>query len=339
MTMWMVRAEVDNRLYQPFLEKGIVAIGWAKIGDLNQYRSREQLRSAVKLSWPNWKQQAQINAAGMLHRFATQIKIGDGVVTYNKQQRVYAVGTISGEYHHDPSFDSHNPNIRKVQWSNQEISRDEFSTATRNTLGSTLTLFLLSNEAEKEIRTVSEILSHPATDVQSKINVEPDDLVPEEEDLLHDIEAKSIEFIKDRIVKLNWSDLQELVAGLLRAMGYKTRVSPAGVDRGKDIVASPDGFGFEDPRIFVEVKHRPRTAIGSQDIRSFLGGRHASDKGLYVSTGGFSKDANYEAERANIPVTLMDLDALVEVLLENYEKMDTEAQRLIALKRVYWPLT
>lgn len=50
--------------------------------------------------------------------------------------------------------------------------------------------------------------------------------------------------------------MQDLVAGLLRAMGYKTRVSPSGPDRGKDIVASPDGFGFESPRIVVEVKHR-----------------------------------------------------------------------------------
>jgi restriction system protein len=47
--------------------------------------------------------------------------------------------------------------------------------------------------------------------------------------------------------------MQQLVAGILRAMGYKTQISPPGVDRGKDIVASPDGFGFEHPRIVVEV--------------------------------------------------------------------------------------
>ena len=36
-------------------------------------------------------------------------------------------------------------------------------------------------------------------------------------------------------------------------------------------------------------------AMGAQEIRSFLCGRHPGDKGLYVSTGGFSKDAHYEA--------------------------------------------
>jgi restriction system protein len=131
--------------------------------------------------------------------------------------------------------------------------------------------------------------------------------------------------------------MQELVAGLLRAMGYKTKVSPLGPDRGKDIVASPDGFGFESPRIVVEVKHRGG-AMGAAAIRSFLGGRHPDDKGLYVSTGGFSKDAYYEAERASIPLTLMTLDDLVEALIANYECIDVEAQRLVPLKRVYWPV-
>ncbi|MBB5192286.1 putative Mrr-cat superfamily restriction endonuclease [Silvimonas terrae] len=130
--------------------------------------------------------------------------------------------------------------------------------------------------------------------------------------------------------------MQELVAGVLRAMGYKTRISPSGSDRGKDIVASPDGLGFEDPRIVVEVKHRA-AAMGSQEIRSFLGGRHDNDRGLYVSTGGFTKDARYEAERARIQVTLMDLDDLVRSIIEHYERMDIDTQRLVPLRKLYWP--
>lgn len=85
------------------------------------------------------------------------------------------------------------------------------------------------------------------------------------------------------------------------------------------------------------MKHRT-AAMGSQEIRSFLGGRHDNDKGLYVSTGGFTKDARYEAERARIPVTLLDLDDLVKSLLEHYERMDIAMQRLIPLRKLYWPV-
>jgi restriction system protein len=116
--------------------------------------------------------------------------------------------------------------------------------------------------------------------------------------------------------------MQQVIAVLLRAMGYKTRISPQGPGRGKGIIASPDGFGFEPPRIIVEVKHR-REAMGANEIRSFIGGRHKDDKGLYVSTGGFSKEARYEADRSSIPLTLLDLNDLAREITDHFEKMDS----------------
>jgi len=215
-------------------------------------------------------------------------------------RRVYSVGTVTGGYSFDQKY-TETPHIRAVKWDAKEVSRDALSLATRNSLGSSLTQFQLSLDGETDIvRAMSGApLDEQANDTEAS------------EDLLEDIAARSSEFIKDKIVRLEWDEMQELVAGILRAMGYKTRVSPPGADRGKDIVASPDGFGFEDPRIVVEVKHRPRNSMGAPEIRGFLGGRHPGDKGLYVSTGGFSKDALYEAERANIPVGLIEREGAV----------------------------
>src|SRR4029079_3922832 len=101
----------------------------------------------------------------------------------------------------------------------------------------------------------------------------------------------------------------ELVAGILRAMGYRTTVSEPGPDRGVDVFASPDGLGLQEPRIFVEVKHRTG-AMGADVLRSFLRGRRTRDLCLYVSTGGFTKEARYEADRANVPLTLITLPKL-----------------------------
>jgi restriction system protein len=117
-------------------------------------------------------------------------------------------------------------------------------------------------------------------------------------------------------------------------MGYRTTVSPRGADRGVDIFASPDGLGLEEPRIFVEVKHRPNQSMGAQDVRSFLGGRSSNDKCLYVSTGGFTKDARYEADRSNIPLRLLTLVDLRRLLVEHYENMDEEVRSLIPLRRI-----
>ena len=157
-----------------------------------------------------------------------------------------------------------------------------------------------------------------------------------DEDPLLGMEALAFERIKDKINSLDWDEMQNLVAGVLRSMGYKTQVSPAGADRGKDIIASPDGFGFENPRIVVEVKHR-KAQMGSQELRSFIGGRHKDDRGLYVSTGGFTKEARYEADRSTIPLTLWSLDDLVRALISNYDQVDIETKLLVPLKQTSLP--
>ena len=329
MTMWMVRAESDSSLFQPFISDGVVAIGWAEVGDLHAFASRDEILAEVRRQYPEWKKGAHIASASMLRRLSREIQPNDGVITYDRVRRVYAVGTIKGDYQHAADFNPDYPNVRQVEWTATEVPRDRLSTTTKNTLGSTLTLFRIPESAEHDILSVAQGGGEAPPANQQ---------IEEEENLLEDIEARSLEFIKDRVVHLDWEDMQELVAGLLRAMGYKTRISTVGPDRGKDIVASRDGFGFESPRIVAEVKHRPNSSMGSQEIRSFVGGRHADDKGLYVSTGGFTQDARYEAERAKVPVTLLGLDELVKALIDNYENMDAEAQRLVPLRRVYWPI-
>jgi len=77
--------------------------------------------------------------------------------------------------------------------------------------------------------------------------------------------------------------------------------------------------------------------MGSKEIRSFLAILRNGEKGVYVSTGGFSKDAKYEGERANIPITMLDLDDLVDLVIQYYDEFDTETRLLIPLTKLYWP--
>ena len=58
-------------------------------------------------------------------------------------------------------------------------------------------------------------------------------------------------------------------------------------------------------------------------MRSFIGGLRAGDRGLYVSTGGFTKEARYEADRANVPIRLLDLDGFVRHYVVVPEKLRT----------------
>jgi restriction system protein len=150
-----------------------------------------------------------------------------------------------------------------------------------------------------------------------------------------EVKAKADELIGDLISKNDPYDLQELVAGLLQAMGYRTRVSPPGPDHGVDIVAHPDALGFESPRIKVQVKHRGAAASGP-DIRNLVGTLSHEEKGLFVSTGGFSKDARTEAEKGS-RVTLVDSDDLVDLITEYYDKIDSDYKSLLPLRKVWVP--
>lgn len=77
--------------------------------------------------------------------------------------------------------------------------------------------------------------------------------------------------------------------------------------------------------------------MGAQQIRSFIGGLRATDRGLYVSTGGFTREARYEAARSNIPIRLLDLDSFVRLYVEIYDRADVDTRTLLPLVRIWWP--
>lgn len=324
---WMIRAGEGGFAVSDFKELGLVAIGWPELGQLKSGEAKAHIEEALLKAYPGQSRGYYAMSASQIDRFINHIKKGDRAVTYDSARRVYHYGTIESDALYDAGKIAELPRYRKVKWE-AEISRDDLTSGTKNRLGGISTLFLIATESAEELAALAK--GKPIAPAQN--TEEPE---TETEVLAENVRKQSEELIKDRIVRLLPEQMEELVAGLLRAMGYKTRITPKGADRGVDILASRDGFGFEPPRIVVEVKHR-KESMGSQEIRSFLGGRHKDDKGLYVSTGGFTKDARYEADRAQIPLTLIDIDALVQAVIEHYENFDNETKRLLPLTKIYW---
>lgn len=134
-------------------------------------------------------------------------------------------------------------------------------------------------------------------------------------------------------------DFQYLVADLLRAMGYHVAwVSPPGKDGGVDIVAHTDPLGTRPPWIKVQVK-RVVQKVDLNTIKSFAAVLDDDDVGLFVSAGGFTKDADeYARSHAKRRMTLVDLDRLVDLWTEFYGKLDDTGRRRLPLTPV-WFLT
>ncbi|MEK3796028.1 restriction endonuclease [Paenibacillus sp. FSL R7-0204] len=337
--MWLVRAGESAYLIDEFKGKNAVAIGWEELGNINAVKTLQEMKKLLKVKYPEYKD-GKINiTAGQIFRFVSDFKIDDLVITYNPEERLYYIGKIHSNYEYKPGYITDQPHIRRVNWEGT-VSRDVLSASARNTLGSIMTIIAIPNDVQKELlkqmvtgQMEGNQPSHPLDFVQVETEEEAEEL----DQIKDDVIEKSNEFIKDKIAKLSWEQMEEFVAGVLRGMGYKTRITPKGPDRGRDILASPDGLGLEEPRIIAEVKHR-KERMGANEIRSFTGGLRGKDRGIYMSSGGFTKEAKYEADRSNIPITLIDLNLLAELVTQYYDQFDSETRTLVPLRKIYWPL-
>lgn len=149
------------------------------------------------------------------------------------------------------------------------------------------------------------------------------------------MESNAREGIKKYIISKGPYEFQELVAALLRAMGYHTPfIAPKGKDGGIDIIAYLDPLGAQTPRIKVQVKHKPDTAIGPADVRALSGVLKAGDIALFVTSGTYTADARNAATTNDKFIRLIDGELFIDMWQEYYDKMTDEDKNRLPLKRI-----
>lgn len=132
-------------------------------------------------------------------------------------------------------------------------------------------------------------------------------------------------------------EFQELVASLIRAMGYFVGwVAPPGKDGGVDIIAYSDPLGTKPPRIKIQVK-RQESRVNVDGLRSFMAVLAHDDVGIFVNAGGFTKDAEDEARTQQVRrVSLINLERLVELWVEHYAQIEAASKRRLQLQPIYF---
>ena len=152
---------------------------------------------------------------------------------------------------------------------------------------------------------------------------------------LEQLESNARDDIKTYIAAKDPYQFQEMVAALLRAMGYHTPfIAPKGKDGGIDIIAYVDPLGAQTPRIKVQVKHRPEASIGASDIRALLGILRTGDIALFVTSGSFSPDAKSTSTSSREFIRLIDGNDFIDMWQEYYNKMSDEDKNKLPLKRI-----
>lgn len=143
--------------------------------------------------------------------------------------------------------------------------------------------------------------------------------------------------IENTLRALNPYEFQDLVAALLRGMGYFTPfVAPRGKDGGVDVIAYKDPLGAEAPAILCQVKHQPDTVAGIADVQRLIGALQVGKNvGLFVTSGRFSTDARHAARNSHIHLELVDRSRLIELWIEYYGKIDEEDRALLRLRVIH----
>ncbi|HPN38203.1 MAG TPA: restriction endonuclease [Melioribacteraceae bacterium] len=331
--IFRIIAGLKNRYQEDFLINNYIAIGFG-FKYKNDYKnniSKQEIVKFIETRHPSAKA-AQIRIwAAQVNMFINEAKIGDLVLMYNLQSKKYIVGTIKS----DAFIDENNELALKriVEWKseNEWITKNTLSIQLINSLGAILTLMKLMPDQIKEI-----IEKLEKTAEKSKIELVQDEITISLSKT--DIESEARERVADKIDELDPLQFQDLVAGLLRAMGYKTFINgTGGPDGGFDIIASNDSLMLGDQRIKVEVKHRQNTQMGASDIHRLLGTLSERDKGLYISTGGYKKSARDLEKSSQKPLTLIDKERLIDLISEYYDNFDTQTKNLIPLKKIFIP--
>lgn len=325
MSHWFVRAWKGAESIETFINDSFVGMNWDELWDLSNLKTIDEISTRYAEIYPDAKTSTRSNHVRQINKFVHEFQIWDDVVTYDRDKRMYHVGKITGHY----EFLDSSPitSRRSVLWSHTKL-RDGLQESSTYSLGALSTIFAVNDEVFQDLigTTKASLLKHQSFQ---------EELIQEQKEGI--VIDQAYDLVQKKILMLRWDQMQELVAGILRAMGYKTRISPQWSDLGKDIIASPDWLGLADPRIMVEVKHR-KNSMDAPEIRNFVSTlRTHLDRWMYVSTWGFTKEARYEAERSSNPVTLINLTDLTDLVISYYDQFDAETIKLLPLKKIYVP--
>lgn len=225
--------------------------------------------------------------------------------------------------------------IRKVDWI-KTVPRSAFPEPILFSMNSALTIFKVwRNDAESQVNKILG-LTDAALEVATTTSVEQ-----AAETVADDVKVDLEESAQDEILKFiqarfKGHDLARLIDAILKAQGYKTKMSPPGPDGGVDILAGSGLLGFDQPRLCVQVKSGG-AAEGQKTFNELRGvmSKFSSEQGLLVSWGGFTKPLTTDARNDFFKVRLWDQGDVVNAVLQNYDRLGDEIKTELPLKKIW----
>lgn len=318
--VWGIHTKDDNL----FLKENVIALGWQQIGDLSLIApDREAFKEKYIAAYPDAKKGSIPTGVGMLFRFCHEVQIGDYIIYPSKIDRMINIGEVTGDYKYVPDASEY-VQQRSVKWL-KHLPRMSFSQGALYEIGSAMSFFMVKNYADEFLAALDKGFAKNLSEGEEDdtVGATADDIIESTKDFI----------LKELSRQLKGYDLEQFVADLLQAMGYRTTVSPHGGDSGIDITAYKDEL---PPRILVQVKSQD-SDIKETTIQSLKGAMREGDYGLFVTLSNYTKKAQKYLDNTPI-IRGINGTELVDLILKYYDDLSEKYRRMIPLKMVYIPV-
>lgn len=340
MALWMVRAGKYGEHETRFFEDNRIYLTWDNLtADLSGIKSWDGLKTVLQETYEGEPLRRIGNWTGQIWAFVSTMKPGDLIAVPRKSKGTIAIGEVAGGYTYDAKSTTIYRHYRDVKWLNVDVARSAFDQDLLYSLGAIMTICQIErNDAENRVRAMARrgwkaapVRVETGSGLQQVAGLDaPDQGEFDYEQATRDAISRLI------IQKFKGHGMARLVEAILQAQGFTTHRSPEGPDKGIDILAAGGSFGFDRPRICVQVKSGD-TPADRPEFTQLIGAMQSvqADQGLFVSWAGFKSSVMKEVPTHFFKVRVWNDSDLIEQLLENYEKLDQDVRAELPLKRIW----
>jgi len=121
---WLYSPGENASRWDDFYKEGIIGLGWDKIGDLNQYTSRLEIKNALINAYRG--ESSKSNDVTANDDFINKMKIGDIVIVKKGRGELLGYGIVSSDYYFDENRTDFK-SCRKIDWKLNGIWKVDFS--------------------------------------------------------------------------------------------------------------------------------------------------------------------------------------------------------------------
>ncbi|BDB53069.1 AAA family ATPase [Flavobacterium ammonificans] len=110
---WLYAPGENASKWEEFYSEGIMALGWGEVGDLKQYKSRNEIKNALVAAYGG--EGDKKNDVSANDDFLNRINIGDIIIVKKGRSQILGYGQVTSDYYFEENNSDYNSR-RNVDW-------------------------------------------------------------------------------------------------------------------------------------------------------------------------------------------------------------------------------